>query len=100
MPNEINIEPEVESARLIKTKSKKVINNQNINMKKPIIITAIISIVIGIIIAVTGYFIYTVINMRAQVNQNTQVLGQVVDFINKNIQAQTPAASAPITKTK
>lgn len=100
MVNNIEIEPILETSRLLKTKSKKVLSNSKKNMKKTIIITAIISLVVGIIITVTGYFIYTVVNMQAQVNQNTQVIGQVVDFINKSIQSQTPAPTTTSSKIK
>jgi hypothetical protein len=61
-------------------------------MKKTIVTTSIISIIVGILLAVIGYFVYIVISMRAQVNQNSIAITQIVDFINKNIQAQNPGA--------
>jgi len=61
-------------------------------MKKSIIVTAIVSLIVGALLVVVGYFVYVVVNMRAEVAQNTQVLGQVVNFLNQNIQAQQVAA--------
>ena len=70
-------------------------------MKKQIIITAVISLIVGILLTVLGYFVYTVIKMQTQVNQNTATLVQIVDFLNKaNAQSATTAQPVGATKTK
>ena len=69
-------------------------------MKKSIIVTAIVSLIVGALLVVVGYFVYVVVNMRAQVTQNTQVLGQVVNFLNQNIQAQQVSTPTTAAKTK
>ncbi len=72
----------------------------NMTTRKAIIITAIISLILGAAIALSSYFVYyVVIRMHDQVNQNTANISQIVDFLNKNIQGQ-PAAGAPAAKSK
>lgn len=55
-------------------------------MNKIIINTAIISLTLGIVFTVSGLFIYKVIKMQAQLDQNTAVLKQVTDYLNAQIQ--------------
>jgi Tfp pilus assembly protein PilE len=70
-------------------------------MKKQIIITAVVSLIVGVLLTVLGYFVYTVIKIQAQVNQNTATLVQIVDFLNKaNAQSATTAQTTTTTKTK
>jgi len=59
-------------------------------MQKQIIITAVVSLIVGVILTIVGYFVYVVVRMQTQVNQNTTTLIQIVDFINKaNAQTAT-----------
>ena len=60
---------------------------KNMSMKKTIIITSIISLILGAVIAISVYFVYVVVKMQAQVNQNTANIAQIVDFLNKNSQS-------------
>lgn len=53
---------------------------------KNIIITAIVSI-LATIFCFHAYFVYQI---RNQVIQNTAIITQVVDFINKSIEANAP----------
>jgi Tfp pilus assembly protein PilE len=70
-------------------------------MKKQIIITAVVSLIVGVLLTVLGYFVYTVIKIQTQVNQNTATLVQIVDFLNKaNAQSATTAQTTTTTKTK
>ena len=71
-------------------------------MKKTIIATAIIAFVLGILIAMTAYFGYVVYKMNAKIDQNTQNIKAIVDFINGNVSQQNtaPVTSQAETPTK
>lgn len=60
-------------------------------MKKTIII-ALVSIVSGIIIALFGYFVFSVIQMQKAISYQGATLNEVVNFINKSIEAQKGSA--------
>ena len=82
----IEEEKEVEFNNLIIPSNKNQFDGTS-NMKKTIIITSIISLILGAVIAISAYFVYIVIKMQNQVNQNTTNIAQIVDFLNKNTQA-------------
>jgi uncharacterized membrane protein affecting hemolysin expression len=67
-------------------------------MKKTIIITAIIAFTLGILIVIATYFGYVVYKMNAKIDQNTQNIKAIVDFINSNISRQdtSPVTSLPV----
>ena len=75
----------------VEIKEEEFINlEENKKMKKTIIITAVVSLIVGVILTIVGYFVYVVVRMQTQVNQNTTTLIQIVDFINKaNAQTAT-----------
>lgn len=52
-------------------------------MKKTIIITASISLLLGIVLTVTSYFVYTVIQIKKQTIINTQDISKIVEYLNK-----------------
>ena len=52
-------------------------------MKKIIIITAVLSLIAGACIAITGYFAYIVIKMDAQVAMNTSSISQIVSYLQQ-----------------
>jgi hypothetical protein len=54
----------------------------------------IITIIVTTCVLVTGYFVFVVVSMKSQLNQNTANIAQVVNFLNKQIEASTP----PVTK--
>jgi cell division protein FtsL len=53
----------------------------------------IITVIVTALVMVTGYFVFVVVKMQSQVNSNTANLNQIVEFLNKQIEA-----SAPVTK--
>lgn len=59
-------------------------------MKKGIAIGAIIGVVMGIVLAASAYHSYVVYQLRSQVEENTQTIGKIVEFLSKPAQqAQT-----------
>ena len=74
---------------------------KNMSTKKTVIVTALISLILGAVIALSAYFIYIVVKMQNQVNQNTSTISQIVNFLNSNIQGQqntTPTSSSSKAK--
>lgn len=62
-------------------------------MKKQIVVTAIVSLLIGVILTAIGYSVYLVVSMEAQVRNNSLAIEQIVGFLNKaTAPATTPAA--------
>ena len=57
-------------------------------MKKTIIVTAIVTA----LVMITAYFVFVVVKMQKQVNSNTAAINQVVNFLNKQIEASAPTA--------
>ena len=58
-------------------------------MKKIIIITAVISLSLGIVFTITGYFVYKVVKMQEQLNTNTQGINQIVNYLNSQMKPET-----------
>ena len=58
-------------------------------MKKAILIS-IISLLAGALLVLEGYFIYTVIRTQNQVEKNTAVINQIVQFLNSQIAKTNP----------
>jgi len=58
-------------------------------MKKTIIVSSV-SLVVGVLLVLGGYFVYTVIKMGQRVEQNTAGIGQIVQFINEQISKGNP----------
>jgi uncharacterized membrane protein len=58
-------------------------------MKKTILIS-IISLLAGVILVLTSYFVYTVIKTQQKVEQNTATLSQIVQFLNEQISKSNP----------
>ena len=52
---------------------------------KQIIIISIVSLLVGALLVLEGYFVYTVIRTQNQVAQNTATLNQIVQFLNSQI---------------
>ncbi len=63
-------------------------------MKKTIIVS-IVSLITGALLVLFGFFVYSVIKTQQTVAYQGAALQEVVDFINKNIEAQK---AGPITK--
>jgi flagellar basal body-associated protein FliL len=59
-------------------------------MKKQIVITAIIGILVGVVLTAVGYSVYIVVSMQTQVRNNSIAIEQIVNFLNKAI---TPATT-------
>jgi hypothetical protein len=57
-----------------------------------IIITAVISLILGIAITITGYSVYVVVQIQKQTNINTATISEIVKFLNQ--------ANTPKTETK
>ena len=73
------------------------------SMKKTIIITAIVSLLVGVALTILGYFVYAVVKMQSQVDQNTATISQIVDFLNKATAKSgttQPTTVVPATTTK
>ena len=54
-------------------------------------------IVLGICIGITAIFVYFVVKMSNQVNQDSATLQQVVSYLNSQIQAQNQKPTVPTT---
>jgi len=55
---------------------------------KKIITISIVSLVTGVLIVLTGYFVYSVVKINTQVNTNSQVLSEIVSYLNSQIAQQ------------
>ena len=53
---------------------------------KQIIIISIVSLLVGALLVLEGYFVYTVIRTQNQVEKNTANLNQIVQFLNSQIE--------------
>jgi hypothetical protein len=54
-------------------------------MKKIIIITSLIALVLGSVLTISGFFVYKVVKLQSQVAQNTTAINQIVQFLNGEI---------------
>jgi len=54
-------------------------------MKKIIIITSLIALVLGSVLTISGFFVYKVVKLQSQVAQNTTAITQIVNFLNGEI---------------
>ena len=66
-------------------------------MKKTIITTAVVAFVSGVLVAMTVYFGYVILQVNVKVNQNTKDIKAIVDFINESISKQNTTPVTTIT---
>jgi hypothetical protein len=66
-------------------------------MKKQIVITAVLSLLVGVILTAVGYSVYLVVSMEAQVRSNTATINEIVTFLQN---ATAPANKANATATE
>jgi flagellar basal body-associated protein FliL len=55
-----------------------------------IVTVSIVSLLVGALLVLTGYFVYTVIKTQQKVEQNTATLSQIVQFLNEQISKSNP----------